>query len=121
MINISKKLSSEIEGYCAINGIENPDRFANNLLKRAFTAEKFGDTPFAAEVPVRKPSVTRKKAEPKPKKTEEEKKEKQEPISVVAETVVIKASATNEEEKPVPATTMPVETEEPKRKRRKLS
>jgi len=45
MPNINKKLYSDIEKYCKINDINDVDKFCNILLERAFTAEKYGNTP----------------------------------------------------------------------------
>lgn len=45
MIEIDKKLHKEIKEYCKINGLVMKD-YVNALLKKAFTADKFGDTPF---------------------------------------------------------------------------
>lgn len=45
MIEIDKKLHKEIKEYCRENGLIMKD-YVNSLLKKAFTADKFGNTPF---------------------------------------------------------------------------
>lgn len=45
MIEIDKKLHKEIKEYCQLNGLVMKE-YVNSLLKKAFTADKFGDTPF---------------------------------------------------------------------------
>ena len=45
MIEIDKRLHQEIKDYCKFNGLIMKD-FVNKLLKRAFTIEKYGETPF---------------------------------------------------------------------------
>lgn len=45
MVEIEKKLYSDIKEYCKINGLVIKD-FINSLLKQAFTIEKYGETPF---------------------------------------------------------------------------
>lgn len=45
MVEIEKKLYSDIKEYCKINGLVIKD-FINSLLKKAFTIEKYGETPF---------------------------------------------------------------------------
>lgn len=48
MVEIEKKLYSDIKEYCKINGLVIKD-FINSLLKKAFTIEKYGDKPFSIE------------------------------------------------------------------------
>ena len=45
MIEIDKKLHKEIKEYCRLNNLVMKE-YVNSLLKKAFTADKFGDTPF---------------------------------------------------------------------------
>ena len=45
MVEIEKKLYSDIKEYCKINGLVIKD-FINSLLKKSFTIEKYGETPF---------------------------------------------------------------------------
>lgn len=45
MLNLDKKLVDEITQYCKLNEITDIDKFTNDLLKKAFTAEKFGAAP----------------------------------------------------------------------------
>ena len=45
MIEIDKKLHKEIKEYCHLNNLVMKE-YVNSLLKKAFTADKFGDTPF---------------------------------------------------------------------------
>lgn len=45
MIELDKKLHKEIKEYCQLNGLVMKE-YVNSLLKKAFTADKFGETPF---------------------------------------------------------------------------
>lgn len=45
MIEIDRKLHKEIKEYCRLNNLIMKE-YVNSLLKKAFTADKFGDTPF---------------------------------------------------------------------------
>lgn len=45
MIEIDKKLHKEIKEYCRLNNLVMKE-YVNSLLKKAFTSDKFGDTPF---------------------------------------------------------------------------
>lgn len=47
-IDIDNKLYKEIENYCAVNSLKIED-LINKFLKRAFTIEKYGETPFSNE------------------------------------------------------------------------
>lgn len=46
MIELDKKLHKEIKEYCQLNGLVMKE-YVNSLLKKAFTADKFGETPFS--------------------------------------------------------------------------
>lgn len=46
-VSIDKDLWSEIKDYAKENGF-NPTKFANELLKKSFIYEKYGDTPFSS-------------------------------------------------------------------------
>lgn len=48
-IDIDNKLYKEIEGYCNVNSL-NIEDLINKFLKRAFTIEKYGETPFSNEI-----------------------------------------------------------------------
>lgn len=45
MFEIDKRLHQDIKEYCKLNGLVMKD-FVNKLLKKAFTIEKYGETPF---------------------------------------------------------------------------
>ena len=45
MLNIDKKLYSDIKAYCKVNSIDDVDKFCGNLLEKAFTSEKYGAVP----------------------------------------------------------------------------
>lgn len=47
MIELDKKLHKEIKEYCQLNGLVMKE-YVNSLLKKAFTADKFGETPFSS-------------------------------------------------------------------------
>lgn len=63
MLNIKKELMNEISLYCKANDISDINSFLNNLIEKAFTAEKYGAKPdFVRE---KKPVVYQPtKAEP---------------------------------------------------------
>lgn len=44
-IDIENKLHNDIKEYCKMNGLVMKD-FVNKLLKKSFTVEKYGETPF---------------------------------------------------------------------------
>jgi antitoxin component of RelBE/YafQ-DinJ toxin-antitoxin module len=46
-VSIDKDLWSEIKDYAKENGLS-PTKFANELLKKSFIYEKYGDTPFSS-------------------------------------------------------------------------
>lgn len=46
-VGIDKDLWADIKDYAKENGL-NPTRFANELLKKVFMYEKYGDTPFTS-------------------------------------------------------------------------
>lgn len=46
MVEIEQKLYNDIKNYCKLNGLVIKD-FINKLLKKAFTVEKYGETPIA--------------------------------------------------------------------------
>ncbi len=46
-VGIDKDLWGDIKDYAKENGL-NPTKFANELLKKVFMYEKYGDTPFAS-------------------------------------------------------------------------
>ena len=45
MVEIEQKLYNEIKEYCRLNHLVIKD-FVNKLLRKAFTIEKYGETPF---------------------------------------------------------------------------
>jgi hypothetical protein len=45
MLNVKKQLYNDIELYCRTNGIDDVQLFCNQLLEKAFMAEKYGDAP----------------------------------------------------------------------------
>lgn len=47
---IPKEINDEIWEYCRVNGITNIDEFTLSILKKGFTAEKFGSTPITQKV-----------------------------------------------------------------------
>lgn len=47
MVEIDTKLYNEIKLYCKANNLIIKD-FINKLLKKSFTIEKYGETPFAS-------------------------------------------------------------------------
>lgn len=67
MIEIDKKLHKEIKEYCRENGLIMKD-YVNSLLKKAFTADKFGNTPFEKIEEV-KPILSTDYKPPKPVET----------------------------------------------------
>jgi hypothetical protein len=68
MIELDKKLHKEIKEYCQLNGMVMKE-YVNSLLKKAFIADKFGDTPFQRGMED-SPIVTNNEVNPKPIKTE---------------------------------------------------
>ena len=63
--------------YCRANGIEDVERFTDYLIRKAFTMEKYGDSPIPvkkAPTRKRKTAVTAKE-KPAAEKKETEKKE----------------------------------------------
>jgi len=67
MIEIDKKLHKEIKEYCRENGLIMKD-YVNSLLKKAFTADKFGNTPFE-KIEEAKPILPTNYEPPKPVET----------------------------------------------------
>lgn len=53
MVEIETKLYNDIKAYCKLNNLVIKD-FINRLLKKAFTIEKYGETPFATSIKVEK-------------------------------------------------------------------
>jgi hypothetical protein len=53
-IEIKDKLYKDIESYCTLNELDF-NNYINDLLKKAFMEEKYGDRPFAKAVPYEKP------------------------------------------------------------------
>jgi hypothetical protein len=49
-MTIPKEFNDEIWEYCRANGITNIDDFVIGVLKKGFTAEKFGSTPMVQKV-----------------------------------------------------------------------
>lgn len=45
MLKVNKKLLEEIEVYCKINEIGDPDKFLNDLIGNAFSVLKYGNKP----------------------------------------------------------------------------
>jgi hypothetical protein len=45
-LEIDKKLYNDIKEYCKLNGLK-VGVFINNLLRKAFNIEKYGNTPFS--------------------------------------------------------------------------
>lgn len=56
MVEIEQKLYNDIKQYCKLNGLVIKD-FVNKLLKKAFTAEKYGEKPFSANEVVSTPYI----------------------------------------------------------------
>jgi hypothetical protein len=50
-MEIKERLLKDINDYCKLNGLDS-EKFVNNLLKKAFLVEKYGDKPsfFSKEV-----------------------------------------------------------------------
>lgn len=44
-LNVKKTLINDIESYCALNDIKDIQLFCNQLLEKAFIAEKYGEKP----------------------------------------------------------------------------
>jgi hypothetical protein len=53
-IEIKDKLYKDIESYCTLNELDF-NNYVNDLLKKAFMEEKYGDRPFVKAVPYEKP------------------------------------------------------------------
>jgi hypothetical protein len=91
-IEIKDKLYKDIESYCTLNELDF-NNYVNDLLKKAFMEEKYGDRPFAKTVPYEKPLPTN---------------ETQTPTEVEIE--VKKNEETKEYEVEMKETTIPIET-----------
>ena len=77
-IKIEAELYKDITEYCKANGLK-INKFCNELLKKAFMVEKYGDIPFG----------TFEKVEDEPKKEEIEPKEVvSEPIAPKSEPII---------------------------------
>lgn len=50
-MELDKKLHDEIKEYCKLNNLK-MIQFINDLLKKAFLIEKYGDAPFKRELPI---------------------------------------------------------------------
>jgi len=46
-MEVDKKLYNEIKEYCVLNGLK-PKEYINDLLRKAFTEDKYGTKPFMA-------------------------------------------------------------------------
>lgn len=75
-MEIDKKLERDITEYCKVNGL-NKKEFVNQLLRKAFTVEKYGEKPFYA--------VENKEKVANDNKTEKKKIEEIKPIIVKEE------------------------------------
>ena len=53
-MKIPKKIKTEIEEYCKINGIEDIETFILENIKVGFNIEKYGNAPFVQEIVVEK-------------------------------------------------------------------
>lgn len=91
-IEIKDKLYKDIESYCTINELDFND-YINDLLKKAFMEEKYGDRPFSKVIQYEKPLPTN---------------ETQTPTEVEIE--VKKNEETKEYEVKMKETTIPIET-----------
>jgi hypothetical protein len=91
-IEIKDKLYKDIESYCTLNELDF-NNYVNDLLKKAFMEEKYGDRPFAKTVPYEKSLPTN---------------ETQTPTEVEIE--VKKNEETKEYEVEMKETTIPIET-----------
>lgn len=85
MIRIESKLEKEITDYCYLNGIKDVKKFVNKLLLKAFTIEKYGDSPFQKNVEVNTDKV---QYENERHKIEEK----------VIETIIVPTLSSNKEE-----------------------
>jgi hypothetical protein len=92
-IEIKDKLYKDIESYCALNKLDFKD-YVNDLLKKAFMEEKYGDRPFAKTVPYEKPLPVNKT-----------------PTPIEVEIEVNKNDETKEYEVEMKETTIPIETD----------
>lgn len=55
-LNVKKTLIKDIESYCGLNDINDVELFCNQLLEKAFVAEKYGEKPkFIPEEPKPEP------------------------------------------------------------------
>ena len=61
-MEVDKKLYEEIKEYCTLNGLK-PKEYINDLLKKAFMEDKYGNKPFMSNK-VRVVSVLVKADEP---------------------------------------------------------
>lgn len=101
-MEIDKDLYNEIKKYCVLNGIK-PKEYVNDLLKKAFLRDRYGEKPNFMVLPLR--------PEPKVEKTP-------------AKVTVIEAEETD---RPVPEKKVEIQEEkketiiEPKSKKRKLT
>lgn len=103
---INKKLLDDITSYCKLNNIEIKE-FINQLLKKAFMVEKYGDRPMSKEKGIFDSTIKEEpqESEVKPKRKYTRKK-------VVKNIVVDEQGETLEEEKQ--------EVKEVKKTKRKL-
>jgi len=92
-IEIKDKLYKDIESYCTLNELDFND-YVNNLLKKTFMEEKYGDRPFAKAVQYEKPLPANEA-----------------PTPTEVEIVVKKNEETNEYEVEAKETTIPIETD----------
>lgn len=109
-MTIDSKLSRDISSFCSLNGIDE-DKYLNELLKKAFMLDKYGDRP-----PVYGAT---------PKRLEEIPETKKKIISNYEFTFEFKEKSKRTSVKRVKPEVMEEikteETEKPKEKRRKLS
>lgn len=92
-IEIKDKLYKDIESYCTLNELDFND-YLNDLLKKAFMEEKYGDRPFAKAVQYEKPSPANET-----------------PTPTEVEIEVKKNDETKEYEVEAKETTIPIETD----------
>ena len=62
MVNIDNELYNEIKDYCRINNLK-IGAYINQLLKKAFMIDKYGETPFKKENKNEKKEKTEDKKE----------------------------------------------------------
>ena len=75
MLNIEKHLTDDIEQYCKLNNIADVNKFCNELLQKAFTAEKYGNIPSFISIkpkPVQEEPIIQPQVE-EPQKIEKKK------------------------------------------------